>query len=216
MAELRLSELGKAERLHLLTSCVVPRPIALVTTRGSAGGLNTAPFSFFNVLSYQPDIVALGIGDRADGRPKDTLVNIRAAGSFVIALVSEAMLQQVNLCGVDFTEGEDELALAGLTAVEGFHDDLPRVGEAPVSLGCTLLQEVRHGSHSIILGTVERIFVDDALMQGGGRIAHDRLNLVARLGGALYAKDWHRLSLPRMTLADWQRAAIAADLPVED
>ncbi|MCO5089543.1 flavin reductase family protein [Bosea sp. (in: a-proteobacteria)] len=216
MAELRLSELDKVERLHLLTSCVVPRPIALVTTRGAAGGLNTAPFSFFNVLSYQPDIVALGIGDRANGRPKDTLVNIRAGGSFVVGLVNEAMLQQVNLCGVDFTEGEDELALAGLTAVEGFQDDLPRIGEAPVSLGCELLQEVRHGSHSIILGTVERVWVDDALMRDDGRIDHGQLNLVARLGGTFYAKNWDRMSMPRMMLADWQRATLAADLPIED
>jgi flavin reductase (DIM6/NTAB) family NADH-FMN oxidoreductase RutF len=61
---------------RLLAGVVVPRPIALVTSRDPEGGLNAAPFSFFNLMGSSPPVVALGIGDRAPGTPKDTRANI--------------------------------------------------------------------------------------------------------------------------------------------
>jgi flavin reductase (DIM6/NTAB) family NADH-FMN oxidoreductase RutF len=39
----------------------VPRPIALVTTCDENGLVNAAPFSFFNVFSEDPPLIALGL-----------------------------------------------------------------------------------------------------------------------------------------------------------
>ena len=77
------------ERYKILIGSVVPRPIALVTTIGADGRANAAPFSFFNCLSADPAIVALGIEFRADGRPKDTGRNIRDTGCFTVNIVSD-------------------------------------------------------------------------------------------------------------------------------
>jgi flavin reductase (DIM6/NTAB) family NADH-FMN oxidoreductase RutF len=38
----------------LLTNIVMPRPIAWVTSRDAKGGLNLAPFSFFNLVGSAP------------------------------------------------------------------------------------------------------------------------------------------------------------------
>src|SRR6476646_4956499 len=40
-----------------LKACVVPRPIGWITTINADGLVNLAPFSFFNVLSYDPPFV---------------------------------------------------------------------------------------------------------------------------------------------------------------
>jgi len=40
-----------------LKACVVPRPIGWLTTISAAGVVNLAPFSFFNLLSYDPPFV---------------------------------------------------------------------------------------------------------------------------------------------------------------
>ena len=61
---------------QLLASVVVPRPIAWVTSLNAQGRLNAAPFSFFNVLGPNPPIVGFCPGDREDGTPKDTALNI--------------------------------------------------------------------------------------------------------------------------------------------
>jgi hypothetical protein len=49
-----LAELAAPERYKLLGGLVVPRPIALVTSLSADGGINAAPFSFFNVFAEEP------------------------------------------------------------------------------------------------------------------------------------------------------------------
>jgi len=53
--------LSARDRYKLMIGTVVPRPIALVTTVDSLGRINAAPFSFFNCLSADPPILALGV-----------------------------------------------------------------------------------------------------------------------------------------------------------
>jgi flavin reductase (DIM6/NTAB) family NADH-FMN oxidoreductase RutF len=78
--EFDFADLSPGERYKLLGGLVVPRPIALVTTRSTDGHDNAAPFSFFNVLAEEPPIVVLGIGVAATGGAKDTTNNIRDSG----------------------------------------------------------------------------------------------------------------------------------------
>ena len=85
------SELSTTNAFKLLSSVVVPRPIAWVVSQSAQGQRNAAPFSFFNVVSSDPPIVALGIGPRG-GQLKDTSRNILETGEFVINLVSACLL----------------------------------------------------------------------------------------------------------------------------
>src|SRR5687768_6986952 len=110
--EINLRELDAKNRYKLMTGVVVPRPIALVTTLGENGVVNAAPFSFFNVMGSDPPIVAMGPGWRPDGSAKDTALNIRATGEFVINLVDENLAQQMNICATDFPAGESEIEAA--------------------------------------------------------------------------------------------------------
>ena len=59
-----MDKLAGRDRYKLLTGVVVPRPIALVTTLDGVGGVNAAPFSFFNAMGADPPLVVLGIGNR--------------------------------------------------------------------------------------------------------------------------------------------------------
>jgi flavin reductase (DIM6/NTAB) family NADH-FMN oxidoreductase RutF len=45
------ADLSPRERYKVLTSFVLPRPIAWVTSVGRTGVVNAAPFSFFNVFA---------------------------------------------------------------------------------------------------------------------------------------------------------------------
>ncbi len=53
--------LSERERYKLMIGTIIPRPIALVTTVDEEGRINAAPFSFFNCLSADPPILALGV-----------------------------------------------------------------------------------------------------------------------------------------------------------
>jgi flavin reductase (DIM6/NTAB) family NADH-FMN oxidoreductase RutF len=76
-----MDQLASRDRYKLLTGVVVPRPIALVTTLDGAGGVNAAPFSFFNAMGADPALIVLGIGNRTRDEPKDTAKYIRPAAS---------------------------------------------------------------------------------------------------------------------------------------
>ena len=60
------------DKYKILIGSVVPRPIALVTTVDRQGRINAAPISFFNCLSSDPAILALGVENRSDASFKDT------------------------------------------------------------------------------------------------------------------------------------------------
>ncbi len=124
-----------ADRAYpILASLVTPRPIAWVTTVSPDGLVNAAPFSFFNVLGANPPIVGFCPGDRPDGTPKDTALNVRSGHEFVVNLVDDALAEAMNLTAASLPYGEDELQLAGLTAAPSSVVRPPRIAESPASL----------------------------------------------------------------------------------
>ena len=193
------------ERYKILIGSVVPRPIALVTTIGVDGRANAAPFSFFNCLSADPAIVALGIEFRADGTPKDTGRNIRETGCFTVNIVSDALVEAMNVCAVPFEPGFDELVAAGLTAIPGTRVGCPRIGEAPVALECRRMMALSIGqSREIILGEVLMAHVRDDLIDPA-TLYIDQLGLdaIGRMGGHGYSRTREYFDLPTRSLKQW-------------
>src|SRR5690348_6410958 len=93
-----------------LTSVVVPRPIAWVSSRSTDGIDNLAPHSFFSVAGIDPPVVMFtSVG------AKDSLRNILATREFVVSTCTEALMEQVNLTGTDFPSDRSEFDEAGLT-----------------------------------------------------------------------------------------------------
>ena len=72
-AHFDLGAMSKTDGYKLLASVIMPRPIAWVVSRDAEGVLNAAPFSFFNILSADPPLVAIGFSGAADRDGKDTL-----------------------------------------------------------------------------------------------------------------------------------------------
>ncbi|GAX82804.1 hypothetical protein CEUSTIGMA_g10230.t1 [Chlamydomonas eustigma] len=132
----------------ILSSLVVPRPIALVSTKGSDGSVNAAPYSFFNVMGIDPPLVVFGPSDQADGSPKDTLRNISESNDFVVNLVNEEILEAMNKCAVALSYGDSELSFAGLTAVPSTVVKSPRILEAPANLECKKFDILRVGKNN--------------------------------------------------------------------
>lgn len=172
----------------LLASLVTPRPIALVTTLGPDGVVNVAPFSFFNVMGASPPIVAFAPGDRDDGTPKDTALNIRARQEFVVNLVDEAIAEAMNRCAASLPYGRSELEAAGLTTEPSTTVAVPRLREAPASLECREWGTLRIGENRVVIGLVLRAFVRDDLIDVEHlRIRSERYRIIGRMA----APHWY-------------------------
>jgi flavin reductase (DIM6/NTAB) family NADH-FMN oxidoreductase RutF len=117
---------------------VGPRPIGWVATRGAEGGLNLAPYSFFNAFNYTPPIV--GFSSTSE---RDSLRNARATGEFVWNLVTRPLAEAMNASSATVPPEVDEFQLAGLTPVASTLVNVPRVGESPVAFECRVTQIIR-------------------------------------------------------------------------
>ncbi|MGG7578299.1 flavin reductase family protein [Rhizobium sp. Nf11,1] len=179
-------ELSERERYKLMIGTIIPRPIALVTTVDEHGRINAAPFSFFNCLSADPPILAIGVENNADMSFKDTGHNIRLTEVFTVNIVSFAIAEAMHVCGSKYPRGVDELKQAGLTAIPGAKVASPFIAEAPAAFECRRHVTLELGrSRQIILGEIvyahyrdsvvdpERLHVDPAAVDAIARLGGD-------------------------------------------
>ena len=202
-----LAGLDAQNAYKLLVSTVVPRPIAWITTQDLDGSVNAAPFSFFNAVSGDPPVVAIGIGGRAPGDVKDTGGNIRRTGQFVVNMVSDALAEKMNITAIDFDKSVNELTEAGLTAAASAKVRPPRIAESPVSFECERLVIVEVGvDRAVVLGRVVAIHIKDEYVLDPARCYVDtpKLDLIGRMhGGGWYSRTRDRFELPRIPVGDW-------------
>jgi flavin reductase (DIM6/NTAB) family NADH-FMN oxidoreductase RutF len=172
-----------------LKACVVPRPIGWITTINADGLVNLAPFSFFNVLSYDPPFVLFSAGvHEADGGKKDTVVNAEATGEFVYNMATWAQRDQMNETARIVERGVDEMAAVGLDPLPSRLVRPPRVKGSPVHFECVLHQVVvlpgrlPSSVHHVVIGRVVAVHIDDAALTEDGRVDVVKLRPIARLG----------------------------------
>jgi flavin reductase (DIM6/NTAB) family NADH-FMN oxidoreductase RutF len=193
---------------NLLIGLVAPRPIALVTSLSETGVLNAAPFSAYNYLCTDPPIVALGVMDRPASKfvPKDTARNIRRTGEFVVNVVTEDLMQQMNICATDFPAEASEIEMAGLETTESSIVKVPRIATAHAALECVEHSTIEIGRSRIILGRVVAMFVEDRFIDPKGPyIKADELHAIGRmngLGNYVRTRDAF-LNMPRISYEEW-------------
>jgi flavin reductase (DIM6/NTAB) family NADH-FMN oxidoreductase RutF len=172
----------------LLIGCVVPRPIAWVSTVGADGVYNLAPFSFFMGVCQEPPTIAFSSSARAGDR-KDTVRNALYTGDFVVNVVDDPLAERMNLTSGDYPPEVDEFAVTGLTPLPGVKVKAPRVAEAPINLECRIVQviEVGRGPNNLVLGEIVHFHLrDDIYDRRTGRVDMHRLKPVGRLAGHQY------------------------------
>jgi flavin reductase (DIM6/NTAB) family NADH-FMN oxidoreductase RutF len=206
-------EVNKTEKrvvYNLINGLVAPRPIALVTTIDSDGKINAAPFSAFNYLCLDPPIVGLGIAFKpgeGDGI-KDTARNIEQTGEFVVNVVTEDIGGKMNICGVDFPPGVNELEMAGFTPEKSLVVKAPRIKEAHAALECRLYEALKPGKSRIILGEVVAIHVEDQYVDPKGPyIIAENLHAIGRMNGlSNYVRTRDAfIHITRLNYDQWQK-----------
>ena len=180
-----------AEAYALLTGCVVPRPIAFVSSLSRSGIANLAPFSFFNAGGAHPPSVVFMPVTGGGNRNKDTLQNVRETGEYVIHVVPWALREKMNQASADYPPEVDEFEMAGFTKVPSVKVKPWRAAECPIALECRLFRIVEHGEGpyhaNYVIGEVVYFHFADSVLTGG-RVDFVKLDVIARLGGPNYTR----------------------------
>ncbi|WP_425090792.1 flavin reductase family protein [Tropicimonas sp. S265A] len=179
---------------------VTPRPIGWISSRGSNGQDNLAPYSFFNAVAYVPPQVMFASTAVKDDRgdTKDSVANIRETGVFCVNIVSYALRDVMNKSSGAYPADVDEFAAAGIEKAPCETIACSRVAEAPANLECKLTQIVKlpGAANFVVFGEVTGIHMrDEHLVEG--RFDVTTFEPLSRLGYRDYAKVDNLFSLAR-------------------
>ncbi|WP_339230177.1 flavin reductase family protein [Oceanobacillus sp. FSL K6-2867] len=191
---------SERDNYKLLTGTIIPRPIAFVTSLAKDGTINAAPFSYFNVVSSNPPMLSVSV-QRKNGQIKDTARHIQEIKQFVVHIVDEDNVEEINKTAASLPKAESELDLTNLTLIDSEMINVPGIKEAKVRFECILERALELGdgesiNTDLLIGKIVRFHVDEHIYEAG-RINHDKLKAVSRLAGSNYAKTGALFSLER-------------------
>ena len=188
----------------LMSGCILPRPIAFVSTVSKSGVPNLAPFSYFSGVTSQPPTLCISVARKGpQAEKKDTLVNIEQTGEFVVNTVSEFFVEKMAVTGQDFPAEVNEFSEAGLTEEKAELVKPPRVKESLISLECKLHRIVeigpaQPGAGFLVIGEIVLFHIADNVYLDG-KIDVQKLKPVGRLAGydymsvgKVYSVDWNK------------------------
>lgn len=186
-------DLSAAQMHSYLLSAVAPRPIAFASTISTDGQPNLSPFSYFNVFSSNPPILAFSPARRVrDNSVKDTLTNIEAIKEVVINVVNFDIVHQMSLSSTEYPSDVNEFDKAGLTMLPSETIKPFRVAESPVQFECKVNDIIylgeQGGAGNLIICEVLRMHITDEVMTEEGIMDQEKLDLVARAGGSYYSR----------------------------
>lgn len=196
------NELEHTVVYKLLTGSVIPRPIGWVSSISEDGINNLAPFSYFNAVGDDPPhlMFSTGIGNRTQ---KDTLVNVLATKQFVVNMVTEELVEQMNITAKAVPYDVDEFELAGVTPIASKKIKPMRVKESPINFECELvhhyfLEDHKNGGACVLIGRIVMMHLDETVLADNYKINLENYNPIARLAGSNYAKLGELFSIKRI------------------
>ncbi len=182
----------------MLSSIVVPRPIAMISSVSADGVANIAPYSYYQPVTWSPMLVSVSIGlrgaDRRDdaeaGGFKDTYLNAMATGEFVINVTTHRFRPHIEAAATEYPSDVDEFDVVPWSPIASQMVTPVSIAEAPVRLECRVHDVFdlgdEHGAVKLLIGEVVCVVADPAVVVDEMFVDAASLGAVGRLGGREY------------------------------
>ncbi|MGT2499744.1 flavin reductase family protein [Bradyrhizobium guangxiense] len=192
------SELTPRERYKVLTSFILPRPIAWVTTLGPTGVVNAAPFSFFNAFCEDPPLCMFAANRKPNGEDKDTFLNIQRTGEFVVNIADEPLARAMHESSGDFPPEIGEPDYLGLKLAPSTTIAVPRLADTPWAMECKLWKLIDvNDDRKLIMGEGIHFHIRDELWDDKAMRVHmDRYHPIGRMFADRYCRTDDRVVFP--------------------
>ncbi|PID06039.1 hypothetical protein CSV65_07110 [Sporosarcina sp. P31] len=185
-------DLTAKEKKKFLIGSVIPRPIALVSTMSNSGIVNIAPFSYFNIVTYDPPMLSIAV-QRVDGKSKDTARNIYENKEAVVQVVDTDNVEAANATSAPLGPDESELDVSSFTTVDSKAIQVPGLNETKVRFetelydSMVIYNEDNIATTDVLLLKVKHYHIDETIYHNG-YIDPLKLQAVSRLAGSDYAE----------------------------
>jgi flavin reductase (DIM6/NTAB) family NADH-FMN oxidoreductase RutF len=129
---------------------------------------NIITIAWAGVVNSRPPMI--GVSMRAETHSHRLIAE---HGEFTINIPHEGILRETDVCGVVSGADTDKFAHAHLTKLPSRRVAAPIVGEAIINLECTVRHTLELGSHTLFIGEVVEVHVDDAVLDPKGKVNID-------------------------------------------
>lgn len=187
----QIRALDRRYRANLINSLAGFKQPVLVGTQSTQGQSNLAIFN--SLLHIGADPALFGLLFRPHSVRRDTLENILETGCYTLNYPTVAMLHQAHQTSAKYPHDRSEFDAAGLTA--GYRNDWPApfVEEAPVQIALSLAErlDIQSNNTILIIGKIEAIHFDDALLLPDGFVPLEQADILACVGLDAYYQPRH-------------------------
>ncbi|MFZ4057097.1 MAG: flavin reductase family protein [Ferruginibacter sp.] len=158
------------------------KPASLIGTVNLKQQTNLAVFS--NIVHLGADPALIGIINRPIEAAPHTISNIKATGQFTINHINPSMVQQAHQTSAKYPEGVSEFDATGLTPIFKNGFNAPYVQESHIQIGLNLVEiiPITHNHTFLIIGAIEEIYLNEAIVQKDGFIQLDEAGSIVSAG----------------------------------
>lgn len=197
-----------AKNYRVLTSGITPRPIGFISTIKPNGVANLAPFSCFNVISFDPPLFTISF---TNGEYKDTAVSLNDNGECTINIISEWFVEAANFTCINGPLDFNEWDHSGLTPATSTVVKPAHVAESAFSVEAKLVEIKEYPSKTdpslkTVVAIVEGVYFharEDILNEDQDYLDIAKLKPVARLGKNFYSTINSAYPINRPTYKDY-------------
>ena len=180
--------LSKVPRLNLINSCMGYKSANLIGSISKNGCYNLAVFSSVTHLGSDPAL--LGFILRPTTVPRHTYSNIKETEFFSVNAISDSFIQKAHQTSANYDQDVNEFEVTGIEMETKTDSSVPFVKSSPVQLLCKYVNEylIEENGTIHIIASIEKIFIQEELLEDDYWIRLDRGNIVAINGLDGYAK----------------------------
>jgi len=192
-------DLDSSSLYKLITGTIIPRPIGWISTIDQNGINNLAPFSYFNIVGEKHIMFSTA---KNKGNNKDTLNNILLNNEFVVNMVTEDVVEAMNMTSAELPADEDEFTFANLTPIDSNLIQPKRVKESKISFECKMIHNytMPHSENkgaTLVVGEIVMMHFDESVLLENYKINMENYKPVSRLAGSNYSKIGEIFSIKR-------------------
>lgn len=150
-----------------------PMPVLMIATYNEDDTVDVMNMAWGGICAR--DMVALNIS-----RGHKTAKNLEARGAFTLSVADVAHLDESDYFGIaSGNKVADKFERTGMTATKSSRVDAPVVDQYPLTLECSVveMQEQPYGLR--VLGKIENVLADEAVLNEDGKVDPVKLNAFA-------------------------------------
>ena len=140
---------------------VYPTPAFLIGTN-VAGKPNFMTAAWSGIACSEPPMISVAIR-----HPRYTLKGMYENMSFSVNVPSASQVKEVDFCGIKSGAKEDKVKACNFKVFYGKVETAPMVEQCPVNLECRIAHMLNLGSHMLVVGRIEEVYVSGDCITDG-------------------------------------------------